>query len=65
MSGVAKYADPHQWCGTKSVHCLDPEPQFGVLPCQSKYGKCELINPPECGTGVGDLPKKIAYYQGW
>ncbi|KAF6841708.1 hypothetical protein CPLU01_00380 [Colletotrichum plurivorum] len=54
------------WCGTETVHCRDPEPQFGKTPCQQGYGSCELKSAPQCGTGSGTSNgRRVGYYQGW
>jgi chitinase len=51
------------WCGTEAVHCIDPEPQFGKTPCQQGYGKCEVLQPPQCGGNSASSGRKIGYYQ--
>ncbi|KAI5919336.1 glycoside hydrolase superfamily [Camillea tinctor] len=52
------------WCGTESVHCYDPEPQYGVTPCQGEFGSCFIYPEPSC-SGNSASARRIAYYQGW
>lgn len=52
------------WCGTEEVHCYDPEPQFGVTPCQEGFGACSVYPSPSCG-GRSAAGRRVGYYQGW
>ena len=52
------------WCGTETVHCLDPEPQYAKTPCQQGYGACAITPKPSCGTGSGTSGgRRVGYYQ--
>jgi chitinase len=53
------------WCGTAAVHCIDPEPQFGQTPCQKGFGKCEVLQPPQCSGNSASKGRKIGYYQAY
>lgn len=54
------------WCGTKDVHCNDPEPQIGLTPCQQGYGSCSIAATPTCGKFSGTSSgRRVGYYQGW
>lgn len=53
------------WCGTESVHCYDPEPQYGVTPCQAGYGACTMYPPPSCSGTSASSGRRVGYYQGW
>ncbi|KAH3998458.1 hypothetical protein HBI56_205010 [Parastagonospora nodorum] len=55
------------WCGTETVHCIDPEPQFMKTSCQQGFGGCTIVPSPVCGKGSGTASKgrRVGYYQGW
>ncbi|RYP14211.1 hypothetical protein DL765_006531 [Monosporascus sp. GIB2] len=53
------------WCGTETVHCVDPEPQYGVTPCQEGYGSCAMKPVPFCEGTSASSGRRVAYYQGW
>ena len=68
VTGVQTCALPisyYGWCGTETVHCLDPEPQFGKTPCQQGFGSCAMKPTPSCGGKSASTGRKVAYYQGW
>lgn len=54
-------------CGTETVHCIDPEPQFMKTSCQQGFGGCTIVPSPVCGKGSGTASKgrRVGYYQGW
>jgi chitinase len=53
-------------CGTEDVHCKDPEPLVGKIPCQNGFGSCAITERPSCGKGSGTSNgRKVGYYQGW
>lgn len=53
------------WYGTESVHCYDPEPQYGKTPCQQGFGSCQIYRSPSCSGRSASTGRRVGYYQGW